>query len=330
MDTIASNDGRPAARADRADPAPAPRHDPPLRRHRRRDDLPRGRDRRDHLAADPKPRLGIGYNLPVVYAGNKEASQIVEKELKDKTALTVVDNLRPTLEVENLGPARDEIHELFMEHVMAQAPGYRKLMTWTDAPIMPTPGAVGDIMKTIADLEKIQVLGVDIGGATTDVFSVFRGVFNRTVSANLGMSYSISNVLSSAGIENIARWVPFAIDERDLRNRIKNKMIRPTTIPQTLEELIIEHAIAREALRLALDQHREFATELKGVQRSARSRHLRAEDVLDAREHDDARPARRARAASSRTRRGATSPRCSFSTGSIRRASRSSRSIRSS
>src|SRR5439155_12052114 len=166
-----------------------------------------------------------------------------------------------------LGPARDEIHELFMEHVMAQAPGYRKLMTWTDAPIMPTPGAVGDIMKTIAELEKIQVVGVDIGGATTDVFSVFRGVFNRTVSANLGMSYSISNVLSSAGIENIARWVPFAIDERDLRNRIKNKMIRPTTIPQTLEELTIEHAIAREALRLALDQHREFATELKGVQR---------------------------------------------------------------
>jgi uncharacterized protein (TIGR01319 family) len=218
-------------------------------------------------AADPKPRLGIGYSLPVVYAGNKDAKEMVEKELKDKTALTVVDNLRPTLEVENLGPARDEIHELFMEHVMAQAPGYRKLMTWTDAPIMPTPGAVGDIMKTIADLEKIQVLGVDIGGATTDIFSVFRGVFNRTVSANLGMSYSISNVLSSAGIENIARWVPFAIDERELRNRIKNKMIRPTTIPQTLEELIIEHAIAREALRLALDQHREFATELKGVQR---------------------------------------------------------------
>jgi hypothetical protein len=29
---------------------------------------------------------------------------------------------------------------------------------------------------------------VDIGGATTDVFSVYDGVFNRTVSANLSMS----------------------------------------------------------------------------------------------------------------------------------------------
>ncbi len=218
-------------------------------------------------AADPKPRLGIGYNLPVVYAGNKEAAKIVEGALAGKTALKVVDNIRPTLESENLQPARDEIHDLFLEHVMQQAPGYNKLISWTDAPIMPTPGAVGDIMETIARLEKINVLGVDIGGATTDVFSVFGGVFNRTVSANLGMSYSISNVLSSAGIENIARWVPFKIDERDLRNRIKNKMIRPTTIPQTLEELQIEHAIAREALRLSLVQHKAFATELKGIQR---------------------------------------------------------------
>lgn len=55
------------------------------------------------------------------------------------------------------------------------------------------------------------------------------------------------------------------MDEADLRNRIRNKMIRPTTIPQMLKELIVEQAIAREALRLALVQHKELATGLKGV-----------------------------------------------------------------
>jgi hypothetical protein len=189
-----------------------------------------------------------------------------------------VDNLRPVLEKENLGPARDIIHELFMEHVMAQAPGYSKLMSWAghwvdgewkQVPIMPTPGAVGKLIETVARNENIHVMGVDIGGATTDIFSVFdsegQPVFNRTVSANLGMSYSVSNVLASAGMDNVMRWVPFHIDEADLRNRIRNKMIRPTTIPQELEELIVEQAIAREALRLALVQHRELATGLKGV-----------------------------------------------------------------
>ncbi|MDI6850584.1 MAG: glutamate mutase L [bacterium] len=217
-------------------------------------------------AADPKPRFGTGYKLPVIYAGNKDAREEIQKILGDKVALYIVDNIRPVLERENLGPARHKIHDLFMEHVMQHAPGYKKLMSWTDHPIMPTPGAVGLLVEKVARNENIDVLGVDIGGATTDVFSVFGGVFNRTVSANLGMSYSISNVLVSAGVENILRWVPFSIDENDLKNRIRNKMIRPTTIPQTLGELIIEQAIAREALRLAFEHHKTMAVGLKGVQ----------------------------------------------------------------
>ena len=217
-------------------------------------------------AADPKPRFGSGFQLPVIYAGNTDAAGKIEQTLGDKTALTITENIRPVLERENLGPARQVIHDLFLEHVMAQAPGYQKLIEWTGAPIMPTPGAVGQIMQTIATRQGINVIGVDIGGATTDVFSVFDEVFNRTVSANLGMSYSISNVVAAAGIDHVTRWIPFRIDEDDLRDRIKNKMIRPTTIPQLLEELQIEHAIAREALRLAFVQHRELAVGLKGVQ----------------------------------------------------------------
>lgn len=217
-------------------------------------------------AADPTPRLGSSYKLPVIYAGNKDARAEVAGSLEKKTQLHICPNLRPVLERENLGPAREKIHDLFLEHVMAQAPGYGKLMSWTDAPIMPTPAAVGLILKTIADEEGINAVGVDIGGATTDVFSEFAGKFNRTVSANLGMSYSISNVFTEAGLAGIMRWVPFRMDERRLRNNIKNKMIRPTTIPQTLEDLIFEQAVAREALRLAFAQHKAFATELKGVQ----------------------------------------------------------------
>ena len=217
-------------------------------------------------AAEPRPRLGISYQLPLIYAGNKDARDRITEILGGKTSLVITDNIRPVLERENLGPARTKIHDLFLEHVMAQAPGYKKLLEWTGAPIMPTPAAVGLIMETIAKKENLNLIGVDIGGATTDVFSVFGGVFNRTVSANLGLSYSVSNVLAEAGLASILRWVPFTIEEQTLRNRIKNKMIRPTTIPQTLDELQIEQAIAREALRLALAHHASLATGLKGVQ----------------------------------------------------------------
>ncbi len=251
-------------------------------------------------AARPQARLGRQFRLPVIFAGNVDARDVVRENLDETTALQIVDNLRPVLERENLGPARQEIQELFLEHVMAHAPGYPTLMQWVDTDIMPTPAAVGSMIQTIAEQEEISVIGVDIGGATTDVFSVFGGVFNRTVSANFGMSYSISNVLAETGMENILRWVPQgghrvarvagpclkrhpvrgqpvrssdgaaqldkqAVPHADIGNRIRNKMIRPTTIPQTLDDLMLEQAVAREALRLSFEQHKLLAVGLRGV-----------------------------------------------------------------
>jgi uncharacterized protein (TIGR01319 family) len=215
--------------------------------------------------AEPKARLGIGYRLPIVYAGNNRARKQVEEILGSKFALTVVDNLRPTLEVENSEPAREAIHELFMEHVMSHAPGYNRLMEWTPIPIMPTPAAEGRMFRTLAERKKINVIGVGLGGATTNVYSVYEGKFVRTVSANLGMSYSICNVLHSAGLQNITRWLPFEVDEVNIRNVLRNKMIRPTTIPRTIDELVIEHAVAREALRLGFMHHKFLARGLRGV-----------------------------------------------------------------
>jgi len=218
-------------------------------------------------AAEPKPRLGVGFNLPVVYAGNKNAREYIKQILGKKFDLKIVDNIRPTLDMEVTEPARNAIHECFMEHVMSHAPGYDKLMKWTPVPIMPTPAGEGMMFRTIGETYKANVIGVGLGGATTNVYSYYEGRFVRTVSANLGMSYSICNVLKEAGIENIMRWVPFEVDEAVVRNSLRNKMIRPTTIPHTLEDLIIEHAVAREALRLGLEHHKLLARPLRGVRR---------------------------------------------------------------
>jgi uncharacterized protein (TIGR01319 family) len=220
-------------------------------------------------AADPKPRLGISYHLPLVYAGNKDVRPSVKDILSENFALEIVDNIRPVLEEENTEPARRAVHELFMEHVMSHAPGYPKLMNWTDIDIMPTPAGEGMAIQLIADRFKKNTIGVGLGGATTNIYSIVDGRFVRSVSANLGMSYSICNVMKESGIENIMRWLPFERDVEDIGRRLSNKMIRPTTIPQTLEELVIEHSVAREALRLGMLHHKSIATRLKGVRLGA-------------------------------------------------------------
>lgn len=221
------------------------------------------------VAAAPRPRFGDTLRLPVIYAGNREAAADVREILSKIANVVVVDNVRPTLERENIAPAREAIHEFFLSHVMSHSPGYAKLLTWTPVPIMPTPAAVGDMVNSYANRTGKSVLCVDIGGATTDVFSVFpnqAGVLtsNRTVSANLGMSYSVANVLVEAGVEAIRRWLPIELAENDLRDRLRNKMIRPTSIPQTIEDLWIEQAVCREALRLSLNHHRSLAVGVGG------------------------------------------------------------------
>lgn len=225
------------------------------------------------LAASPRPRFGTTLKLPVIYAGNRDAADEVRELLGATYQISIVENVRPTLERENLGPAREAIHEFFLSHVMSHSPGYDKLLAWSPRPVMPTPAAVGDIVQMHAIGHNLNALCVDIGGATTDVFSVFRNregqpIFNRTVSANLGMSYSVANVLIEAGPEHIARWLPYEIAESDLRDRLRNKMIRPTSIPQSMEDLYLEQAVCREALRLSLIHHRSLAVGLGGVQQS--------------------------------------------------------------
>jgi len=216
-------------------------------------------------AARPQPRFGETYRLPVIFAGNTGAREVVTNMLENVAAVRFVANVRPELAREDVHEARHAIHELFLEHVMQQAPGYGTLMKMTSADIMPTPTAVGVIIQQVAAERKQNVLAVDIGGATTDVFSVFDGQFHRTVSANYGMSYNICNVMAEAGVANIQRWLPFPFEAATLRDILRNKMIRPTTIPETREELFIEQAAAREALRLSLIHHRQLALHLRGT-----------------------------------------------------------------
>ncbi len=236
-------------------------------------------------AAKPQARLGRQFQLPCIFAGNVQARPLVEEVLQDVAALRIVDNLRPNMDRENLGPSRQAIQEEFLRHVMSHAPGYDRLLAWVDAEVMPTPAAVGKLVQQVADAHQINVLGVDIGGATTDVFSVFDGQFTRTVSANLGMSYSISNVLAEAGLDNILRWLPEEVHPAQLSDQIRNKMLRPTTIPQSPYGLRVEQAVAREALRLALEQHKALATGLKGMRRervvSFDQQHLGEASLID-------------------------------------------------
>jgi hypothetical protein len=215
--------------------------------------------------ADVKPRFGEGYKLPVVYAGNVDIREEVSKVLtEERYATRAVDNVRPLIETENLGPAREGIYDSYMEHVIVHSPGYDKLVEWVEGKIIPTQAAIGKILYAYAQERGVNLLAVDVGGATTDVYSVYDGVFNRSLNADIGLTYGISNIMKEAGIENVMRWMPGDISERKVRNIVGNIMaLQPESLSD--EERMVQQSAVREAIRLGLEKHRNYATRLKGV-----------------------------------------------------------------
>ncbi|MFP3950677.1 MAG: glutamate mutase L [Candidatus Bathyarchaeia archaeon] len=215
--------------------------------------------------SDIHPRFGEGFRLPLIYAGNIEIREEVKEGISDERyAMRYVDNVRPVIESENLGPAREEIYDAYMEQVIIHSPGYDTLLKWVDDKILPTQASIGRIIYDYATSSGVNLVAADVGGATTDVYSVFDGIFNRSLNANIGIKYGISNIMKETGISNLLRWIPPDMGERKTRNIIGNLMVnQPGSL--TKEEKLVKLAAIREAIRLGLDKHKEIASRLKGV-----------------------------------------------------------------
>jgi hypothetical protein len=193
----------------------------------------------------------------IVFAGNKEARPLVAEILGSKGELRAIDNVRPALDVENVAAAQEEIDTLYRERKMARIPGFGGLSAWSSVAVLPTARAFGYLIQYLARQYSLNVVGVDIGGATVTVAGVIDGHFTSISRSDLGLGHNVAGVSTEAGLENISRWLPFDMEVTEARNIIANKQLRPTTVPQTRRELLLEQAIAREALRLTLVEARQ-------------------------------------------------------------------------
>ena len=205
--------------------------------------------------ADPQSKFHDDMRIPLVFCGNPDARDFIGEVLRGTFDVHIVDNVRPSMTVLNLEPARNEVHDLFMENVMERAPGYAKLKDYTVSDILPTPAAVERIMELYSDSTGEDTVMMDMGGATTDVFSRIGGVLTRTVAANTGMSYSISNILAECGIDAIMADLPEGFDPGEVRNYIYNKTLSPVSVPSDHGEELVEQAAAIEGARSAWRDH---------------------------------------------------------------------------
>ncbi|HWQ15132.1 MAG TPA: glutamate mutase L [Roseiflexaceae bacterium] len=189
---------------------------------------------------------------PVIYAGNSAARERVIEALSGKAELTVVENIRPAIDDERLTPARRELSRLYDERILPTLPGAAGLRRLSAAPLRAVCDAHGLMARFVAERYRRAVLALDVGAANTSAHLASPGRFSPAVLGGVGVGHGLGAVLAERGQAALARWLPFQLSERELTHRLLNKMLRPHIPPVTREDLLIEHAVAREALTLAL------------------------------------------------------------------------------
>jgi hypothetical protein len=156
---------------------------------------------------------------PVVLAGNAYAAGEASRVLTDRgVAVTVTGNVLPRIGVLDPGPARSAIRDVFLRHVIG---GKRLSRGSRFASLVrsATPDAVLAGVELLADTSRGGVLVVDVGGATTDVYSALvpdaesesgprRDVAGtlwraRTVEGDLGVGVGAPGVVAAAVAEKL-------------------------------------------------------------------------------------------------------------------------------
>ncbi len=159
--------------------------------------------------------------VPVVLAGNADAAGEAAALLGVRgRVVRTTDNVIPRIGVLHPGPARRAIREVFIAHVIG-GKGLSRGPRFAGLVVCATPDAVLAGIEVVAEVlagrpgASGDVMALDIGGATTDVYSVITPDdqvpdeavetlwHGRSVEGDLGMRWSAQDVVVAALTERL-------------------------------------------------------------------------------------------------------------------------------
>ena len=223
------------------------------------------------MLASAKPEF------PIVIAGNRTAKRECERLLSGCEVYSCP-NVMPKFGVLNIEPTQKQIREIFLNRII-QAKGLSKVSDILSDIMMPTPSAVLQAMSLLAqgceeETGIGELVAVDVGGATTDVYSIADGMpehmntvykglpepyAKRTVEGDIGMRYSVQGIVDAAGLHRISelsglskdRVVELVEELKEHTDRVPNGDIELEMLDYALASCAISEAVSRHAGTIA-------------------------------------------------------------------------------
>ncbi len=210
--------------------------------------------------------------FPIVIAGNRSASRTCQR-LLEGCEVYVCPNVMPKFGALNIEPTQKQIREIFLNRII-QAKGLSAAAELLSDIMMPTPAAVMQAMELLSEgcegeLGIGDLVAVDVGGATTDVYSiadgmpesmntVYKGLVEpfskRTVEGDIGMRYSIHGILEAAGADRVSKLS--GIPRKRVEELVAYLRSHTDCVPNGDPELeSLDHALAAMAIETAVARH---------------------------------------------------------------------------
>ena len=210
--------------------------------------------------------------FPIVVAGNRTAARECERILTG-CEVYVCPNVMPKFGVLNIEPTQKQIRDIFLNRII-QAKGLSKATALLSDIMMPTPSAVLQAMNLLAQGCEAEtgigeLVAVDVGGATTDIYSIADGMpdqmntvykglpepyAKRTVEGDIGMRYSIQGIVDAAGLSQIAKLS--GLSEDRVIELVQMLRLHTDKVPNGDAELeSLDFALASMATQEAVKRH---------------------------------------------------------------------------
>lgn len=228
---------------------------------------------KDVILANAKRLCEIERNFSIIAAGNKTASYELAEIFKNSNKqCAITENVMPQFNIINITPAKQKIKDLFISRII-EAKGLTAIQQMSGYDIIPTPLAVLTGCELLSKGDGLDdgigdMMAVDLGGATTDVYSMAAGeptvaevitkglpepYSKRSVEGDLGMRYSLAAMADELNLEVFAHEI--GVEIRKVKKWIETCAAKPDTLPCDEEETRIEEGLARNAVKIAVERH---------------------------------------------------------------------------
>ncbi len=226
------------------------------------------------IIANARKLCDIRRNFSIIAAGNKSASDELETIFNHSGKdYVITKNVMPLFNKLDIEPAKKCIQDLFIKKII-DAKGLSGIQQIASTEIIPTPLAVLTACELLSKGTKKtpgigNLMAIDLGGATTDVYSMTDGqpalehilvkglpepFSKRTVEGDLGMRYSLNSLLEEINIEVLSEEI--GINQQQIRQWVQQCTVNPNAIADAdSQELQIEEALAKKAVEIAVERH---------------------------------------------------------------------------